>query len=78
MGLGCDMLAIEKKSPILLIPRKGICSMASAATASATPVVVDAATLEEVINVLQEHVPIEMEGDFQPETLKALSKRVRC
>ena len=43
--------------------------MASVATASATPVVVDAATLEEVTNVLQEHVPIEMEGDFQPETL---------
>jgi putative transposase len=37
--------------------------------ASATPVVTDAATLEEVIDVLQEHVPIEMEGDFQPETL---------
>lgn len=37
--------------------------------ASATPVVTDAATLEEVVDVLQEHVPIEMEGDFQPETL---------
>lgn len=37
--------------------------------ASATPVVTDAATLEEVIEVLQEHVPMEMEGDFQPETL---------
>ena len=36
---------------------------------SATPVVIDATTLEEVINVLQEHVPIEMEGDFQPATL---------
>ena len=43
--------------------------MASAATASATPVVTDAATLEEVIDVLKEHIPIEMEGDFQPETL---------
>ncbi len=49
-GFGCDMLAIEKKSPILLIPKKGICSMSSA-----TPVVIDAATLEEVVNVLQEH-----------------------
>lgn len=37
--------------------------------ASATPVVTDAATLEEVVDVLQEYVPIEMEGDFQPETL---------
>lgn len=37
--------------------------------ASATPVVTDAATLEEVIEVLQEYVPMEMEGDFQPETL---------
>ncbi len=37
--------------------------------ASATPVVTDAATLEEVVDVLQEHVPIEMEGDFQPQTL---------
>jgi len=36
---------------------------------STTPVVIDAATLEEVVDVLQEHVPIEMEGDFQPETL---------
>ena len=43
--------------------------MSSAATASATPVVTDAATLEEVIDVLKEHIPIEMEGDFQPETL---------
>jgi putative transposase len=43
--------------------------MASAATASATPVVTDAATLEEVIDVLKEHIPMEMEGDFQPETL---------
>ena len=37
--------------------------------ASTTPVVTDSATLEEVIDVLQKHVPIEMEGDFQPETL---------
>jgi len=37
--------------------------------ASTTPVVTDAATLEEVIDVLQKHVSIEMEGDFQPETL---------
>ncbi len=37
--------------------------------ASVTPVVTDAATLEEVIDVLQEHVPIEMGGDFQSETL---------
>ena len=37
--------------------------------ASVTPVVTDAATLEEVIEVLEEHVPIEMEGDFQPGTL---------
>ena len=29
----------------------------------ATPVVTDAATLEEVIDVFQEHVPIEMEGE---------------
>jgi len=58
------MLAIEKKLPILLIPKKGICSMASI-----TPVITDAATLEEVMDVLQEHVPIQMEGDFQPETL---------
>ena len=37
--------------------------------ASATPVISDSATLEEVMDVLQEHVPIQMEGDFQPETL---------
>jgi putative transposase len=37
--------------------------------ASVTPVVTDAATLEEVMSVLEEHVPIQMEGDFQPETL---------
>lgn len=37
--------------------------------ASATPVVTDAATLKEVMDVLQEHVPIQMAGDFQPETL---------
>ena len=36
---------------------------------SATPVVIDAATLEELVNVLQENVPIEMAGDFQPATL---------
>ena len=29
----------------------------------------DAATLEEVIAVLLEHISIEMEGDFQPQTL---------
>jgi putative transposase len=57
------MLAIEKL-PILHITKKGICSMASV-----TPVVTDAATLEEVMDVLEEHVPIQMEGDFQPETL---------
>ena len=37
--------------------------------ASITPVITDAATLEEVMDVLQEHVPIQMDGDFQPETL---------
>jgi putative transposase len=37
--------------------------------ASVTPVITDAATLEEVMDVLQEHVPIQMEGDFQAETL---------
>jgi HPt (histidine-containing phosphotransfer) domain-containing protein len=37
--------------------------------ASITPVVTDAATLEDVMDVLEEHVPIQMEGDFQPETL---------
>jgi hypothetical protein len=37
--------------------------------ASITPVVTDAATLEDVMDVLQEHVPIQMEGDFQSETL---------
>jgi HPt (histidine-containing phosphotransfer) domain-containing protein len=37
--------------------------------ASVTPVVTDAATLEEVMDVLEENVPIQMEGDFQPETL---------
>jgi HPt (histidine-containing phosphotransfer) domain-containing protein len=37
--------------------------------ASVTPVITDAATLEEVMDVLEEHVPIQMEGDFQPETL---------
>jgi len=37
--------------------------------ASVTPVFTDAATLEEVMDVLQEHMPIQMEGDFQPETL---------
>lgn len=37
--------------------------------ASITPVVTDAATLEEVMDVLEEYVPIQMEGDFQPETL---------
>lgn len=36
---------------------------------SATPVITDAATLKEVIDVLQEHVSIEMSGDFQPATL---------
>ena len=45
---------------MLLTTKKGIHSMASF-----TPVVTDTATLEEVIDVLQEHVPIEMEGDFQ-------------
>jgi len=64
MVLGCGILAIEKKSPILLITKKGICSMASVAA-----VVTDVATLEEVIEALQEYVPMEMEGDFQPETL---------
>jgi hypothetical protein len=64
MVLRCGILAIEKKSLILPTTKKGICSMASV-----TPVVTDTATLEEVIDVLQEHVPIQMEGDFQPETL---------
>ena len=63
-GLGCGILAIEKKSPILHATKKGICTMASV-----TPVVTDAATLEEVIETLQEHIPMEMEGDFQPEML---------
>lgn len=39
---------------------------------SVPPVLTDAATLEEVIEVLQEHVPIEMEGPFQPESLYEL------
>jgi hypothetical protein len=64
MGLVCGILAIERKSPILHVTKKGIYSMASI-----TPVVTDAATLEEVMDVLQEHVPIQMDGDFQPETL---------
>ena len=42
--------------------------MASTAPTSA-PVITDAATLEEVIDVLQEHLHIEMEGDFQQESL---------
>ena len=41
-------------------------------TATSIPVVTDAATLEEVVEVLQEHVPIQMEGEFQPETLYEL------
>ncbi len=41
-------------------------------TAISIPVVTDAATLEEVVEVLQEHVPIQMEGEFQPETLYEL------
>ena len=36
---------------------------------TSTPVINDAAVLEDVVGVLLEHVPIEMEGDFQPETL---------
>ena len=34
-----------------------------------TPVLTDAAVLEDVVGVLLEHVPIEMEGEFQAETL---------
>ena len=37
--------------------------------ASVTLVATGAATLEEVIGVLQEYVLIQMEGEFQPETL---------
>ena len=42
--------------------------MASTASACA-PVITDATTLEEVIDVLQQHLHIEMEGDFQQDTL---------
>ena len=37
--------------------------------ACCTPVITDAAVLEDVVGVLIEHLPIEMEGDFQAETL---------
>ena len=35
----------------------------------AEPVLTDVATLEEVLEVLQEHVPLEMEGEYQPQCL---------
>ena len=41
-------------------------------TASPAAVVTDAATLEEVVEVLGEHIPISMEGKFQPESLYEL------
>ena len=54
------MLSIERTSVILGVSKKGIGSMD---TATSIPVVTDAATLEEVVEVLQEHVPIQMEGE---------------
>jgi len=60
----CYLSHREKVLSILPITKKGINSMASN-----TPVVTDTATLEEVMDVLQEHVSIQMGGDFQPETL---------
>jgi putative transposase len=41
-------------------------------TETPAAVVTDAATLEEVVEVLGEHLPLEMEGEFQPESLYEL------
>ena len=47
--------------------KKSVCE-----SATSNPVLTDATTLEEVLSVLQEQVAIEMEGDFQPESLFAV------
>ena len=60
MACVCGMLSIERTSVILGVSKKGIGAMD---TATSIPVVTDAATLEEVVEVLQEHVPIQMEGE---------------
>jgi len=57
---------IVRRFTLLITQQKGSEIMVMT---TSTPVINDAAVLEDVVGVLLEHVPIEMEGDFQPETL---------
>ncbi len=60
------MLVIVKRLELLIMHQKGSANMTMT---PCTPVLTDAAVLEDVVDVLLEHVPIEMEGEFQAETL---------